>query len=82
MRKLLIILAAAILGYTVFEFLRRYLAMTPEAGAPLRQMGPVKGAAMTAGGQGAARRTLDADGGSVSHRVGRGVIHRKAKAKA
>ena len=76
MSKLIIAIISALVGFGVYELVRRWLLEEQELSAPLRQIGPIKGAAMTAGGHGEVQRTLESDGGRISHRVGRGVVRR------
>jgi hypothetical protein len=76
MSKLFVAVMSAIVGFGVYELVRRWLLEEQELAASLRQIGPVKGAALTAGGHGAVQKTLESDGGRVSHRVGRGVVRR------
>ena len=76
MSKLFVVIISALVGFGVYELVRRWLLKEEELASPLRQIGPVKGAAMTAGGHGEVQRTLESDGGRVSHRVGRGVVRR------
>jgi hypothetical protein len=80
MRNFLKLLAVAVVGFAIWELVRRFWLETEEMGrsqAP-RPMGTVPGAAMTAGGTGAVQRTLNADGSTSSERVGRGVVRRTA----
>ena len=76
MSKIIILIVTALVGFGVYELMRRWLLEEQELAAPLRQIGPVRGAAMTAGGHGTVQRTLETDGSRVSHRVGRGVVRR------
>lgn len=60
------------LGYFVYEM---YIGMTSEPQkAPQRGKGQRSGMNMTGAGRGRRVRTEDADGGSESHVVGRGVV--------
>jgi hypothetical protein len=83
MRNFLKLLAVALVGFAIWELVRRFWLEPEQALRPLpAPMGPVHGAAMTAGGTGAVQRTLGADGSTTSERVGRGVVKRsKAAAK-
>lgn len=86
MFRLMKLLAYALFGYALYEFFR---GMTAEAGgmgggggqrmAGGRGRGVMAGADRGEGqisgpGEGRDEATLDTDGGSVRHRVGRGVI--------
>ena len=83
MFRLLKLMAFALFGYAVYEFFR---GMSEGGGAgggraqgfgeSVRAMGREAAASfsqMTGSGEGREDATLDADGGSVRHRVGRGV---------
>jgi len=81
MFRLLKLMAFALFGYAVYEFFR---GMTDTGGGggiggAAREMGREAAESfgqMTGAGEGREENTLDTDGGSVRHRVGRGVIAR------
>ena len=81
MRNFLKLLAVALIGFAIWELVRRFwLEQEEVARRPLPEpMGSVPGAAMTAGGAGAVQRTLGSDGSTTSERVGRGVVRRARK---
>ena len=82
MFRLLKLMAFALFGYAVYEFFR---GMNEGGGGGVRAVGfgeSVRAmgrearesfAQMTGSGEGREEATQDADGGSVRHRVGRGV---------
>jgi hypothetical protein len=84
MFRLLKLMAFALFGYAVYEFFR---GMSDTGGGgggggiggAAREMGRETAESfgqMTGAGEGRQENTLDTDGGSVRHRVGRGVIAR------
>ena len=81
MRNFLKLLAVALIGFAIWEMVRRlWLEQEEIPRRPLPEpMGSVPGAAMTAGGTGAVQRTLGTDGSTTSERVGRGVVRRPRK---
>jgi hypothetical protein len=86
MFRLLKLMAYALFGYAIYEFFR---GMSNAGGGPagsefgesIRRMGrearesfgQMSGQQMSGPAEGREEATLDADGGSVRHRVGRGV---------
>ena len=83
MFRLMKLAAYALFGYALYEFFRGMSAdMGGESGG--RSMGQQSGRAMAGGGSGEGQltgpgegrdeATMDSDGGTVRHRVGRGVI--------
>lgn len=78
----------ALLGYALYEFFR---GLSSEAQQAAQSMGQGQSGgqaqrggefgssasrqAFTGGGEGIPEETQNADGGGVSHRVGRGVVH-------
>ena len=68
MSKIIILIVTALVGFGVYELMRRWLLEEQELAAPLRQIGPVRGAAMTAGGHGTARGP-DLDGPAAADEV-------------
>ena len=87
MFRLMKLLAYALFGYALYEFVRG-MSDTAGQGGGQGAMGgqrsgassrPMRGADRGEGqisgpGEGRAEATLDSDGGSVRHRVGRGVV--------
>jgi hypothetical protein len=80
MFRLLKLVAFALFGYAVYEFFRGMSDTGGGGGGGIggaaRSMGREASEAfgqMTGAGEGREEATLDADGGSVRHRVGRGV---------
>jgi hypothetical protein len=84
MFRLLKLMAFALFGYAIYEFFR---GMSEPAGGTGRGMGRSMGQGMseafglspgqgqlTGSGEGREEETLNTDGGSVRHRVGRGVV--------
>ena len=79
MRRVLQVLVIAIIGYAIYELIRRWTAQQEAvmgARAAVEPLGHVRGAAITGGGEGAPQRTLGPDGSTVTERVGRGVVRR------
>ena len=83
MFRLLKLMAFALFGYAVYEFFRGISDTSGRRGAAgggfghsVRNLGREARESfgqMTSSGEGREEATLDADGGSVRHRVGRGV---------
>jgi hypothetical protein len=81
MFRLLKLMAYALFGYAVYEFFRGVTdtgggRAGSDFGESIRQMGREARDSfgqMSGQGEGREEATLDADGGSVRHRVGRGV---------
>ena len=81
MFRLMKLLAYALFGYALYEFVR---GMSAEGSGGQERLGRSSGRAMrgadrgegqiTGPGEGRAEATLESDGGSVRHRVGRGVV--------
>ncbi len=89
MSNALKVIVVSVLGYAAYEaidgYFRHRRSSGGPAGAPIptpkmrpipEPMGSVGGAAMTGGGEGTTRRTLDQDGESTATRVGRGVVRK------
>ena len=84
MFRLMKLLAYALFGYALYEFVRGMSDAAGQGGQgatggrgsssrPMR--GADRGEGQISGpGEGRAEATLDSDGGSVRHRVGRGVV--------
>lgn len=80
MFRLLKLMAFALFGYAVYEFFRGMSDAggggSRSIGASARSMGREAAESfgqITGAGEGREEATLDTDGGSVRHRVGRGV---------
>jgi hypothetical protein len=80
MFRLLKLMAFALFGYAVYEFFRGMSGTGGTAGTGVgqsfRELGRDTSEAfgrISGSGEGREEETLDADGGSVRHRVGRGV---------
>lgn len=82
MRAMTKLLFLGLLGGISYAVAFAWLRQRHEAARPFRQAlaeateQATRGAPMTGRGRGMPQRTLDPDGGSVSTRVGRGVVRR------
>ena len=83
MFRLLKLMAFALFGYAVYEFFRGMNESGGGGGGMRRSMGRERSEAfgrapgqgqITGSGEGREESTLNPDGGSVRHRVGRGVV--------
>ena len=83
MFRLLKLMAFALFGYAVYEFFRGMSETGGGVGRAARSMGAAASEAfgeapergqITGEGRGREEQTLNPDGGSVRHRVGRGVV--------